>query len=124
MRDLVNSATCSLCGHKWTSHDPADGKCDSRAEHEIGVCPCGRDLEWMKDRIMERARACLEQHVIGPEPESMTDTIVRLTGVPRHYLPEEGTPGGGQILREMEERRERRFLAKWSALADRLAGRL
>lgn len=64
---LVALARCSLCGHLWTQHDPADGKCDSIAEDRLGACQCGRDLEWMQDRIMANALRCLEAHVIGPE---------------------------------------------------------
>lgn len=65
------SRPCELCGHERRSHDPRDGKCHSvlgsgqtRPGEIIGPCPCGRDLEWMKGRILARAVAVLEANVI------------------------------------------------------------
>lgn len=65
----MTDETCDLCGHLWSRHDPADGKCDVADIRSLGTvangaCPCGRDLSWMQARIMERALAVLEANVI------------------------------------------------------------
>jgi hypothetical protein len=51
--------TCPFCGHLWRQHDPEDGKCDSHSDEKIGVCECGRDLDWMQVKIAGLARTAL-----------------------------------------------------------------
>lgn len=53
---------CAVCGHKWSQHDPADGRCDSASENaeDGAVCPCGRDLAWMQRRIARLSKRALE----------------------------------------------------------------
>lgn len=42
---------CPLCEHEWSRHDPEDGMCDAGP-----YCKCGRDLDWMQQRISEKSK--------------------------------------------------------------------
>lgn len=53
------AAACPLCGHLWRQHDPEDGMCDSHSREGIGVCECGRDLDWMQAKIAALSTAAL-----------------------------------------------------------------
>ena len=57
---LALEATCALCGHEWRRHDPANGCCDAPAITAHGVCPCGRDMAWMRERSAGLSRGALD----------------------------------------------------------------
>lgn len=50
--------TCPLCDHEWRHHDPEDGGCDSHS-NEHGLCPCGRDLGWMRAAIVDQSQRAI-----------------------------------------------------------------
>ena len=46
-RAVADSRTrCTVCRHKWSQHDPEDGRCDAHSDEpgRFGPCRCGRDL--------------------------------------------------------------------------------
>lgn len=61
MTDNRRSRACPLCGHLWRQHDPEDGKCDVLSDERIGVCECGRDLDWMQVKIAGLSGAALAE---------------------------------------------------------------
>jgi hypothetical protein len=51
--------TCPICGHLWRQHDPEDGKCDAHSAEGIGVCKCGRSIEFHQRKHADLSRRFL-----------------------------------------------------------------
>lgn len=59
---VTRDTLCPFCGHEFCRHDPGDGMCDAHTNEpdELGVCQCGRSIEWMQKKIAALSREALE----------------------------------------------------------------
>lgn len=62
----VSPAPCP-CGHAWRQHDPETGECDAPARGAIGVCPCGRALQFHQQANALLSRLALSGGCVGDE---------------------------------------------------------